>query len=130
ADDAYDGLPFYFRGVVIEGRDAQCAGGVDDDRVFVVQFQGGRADFSFRNEVHLVEDFAANAVGQGAHSFDRCAVDAAVDVVQGDGVTFLKRGEHGGGAFGFEADNLCPRGKGFEIGAGTGRKTAATHRDE
>src|ERR1700735_1012020 len=49
---------------------------------------------------------------------------------RGDGVAGLEGGEHGGCAFGFEADDFCRGRIGFEEGAGARGEAAATDGDE
>jgi len=74
-------LPLTMQTMVLPLISAEGAGGFYYDRVFVVEFQDGGADLAFIDEVHVVEHFAADAIGEFAYSFYGGAVDEAFDTV-------------------------------------------------
>src|SRR5258708_9562692 len=130
ADDADDGFAFDCFGIIVQGCDAKGAGRFDDDGVFIVQFEDGGAYFSFGHEVHIVQHFAADAEGEGSYSFHCVAVHEAFDAVQGHRGPALQGCRHGGGSFGFEADDLCRGGFHLEIAACSGSEAATSDRGE
>src|SRR5882757_3010101 len=125
ADDTYDGLSFNGVGIIVQGRDAEGAGGFDDDGVFIVEFEDGGAYFSFGHQVHVIQNFPADAEGEVSYSFYGGSVHEAFDTVQGHGVAGFQGCQHGGGSLGLQTDDLCTGGLPFEIGAYSGSEAAA-----
>src|SRR6185437_5240040 len=125
ADNADDGLAFDRIPVIIECGDAECTGGFDHDSVLVVQLEDGGADAAFGCGGHFIEYFAADGVREIADAFDGGAVDEAVDIVECYGMAGAESCDHGGGSFGFDADDLRLRGIGFKIRADAGSEATS-----
>ena len=98
-----------------------------DDSFYLVQVQHLAADGAFWDGDDVVYQVTRNLEGEIAHPGDGGAIGETVDFGEGDGFASGQCCGHGGGAFGFDADDADLGVELPEPDRGAGEEAAAAH---